>query len=259
MGKEPTRTQLANKVVEIAGASDVVTRRRSIDDLPRALASTEGAKEAAILTLAARSHDFEFEPVMEALTKLSKVSDWSHSFLVADTKVGQRPYFEWREAPLRKYKSFADFYERELEATWGKWEDLQRTWTKIVKGEITEDEGRKQIIERGKLRVTKGRPVKGTNTENVGTLKVRGNTRPYTLARLDRDHPDLAAKVDAGLMTTNAAAIEAGFRKKSVRKKLSRVERTQKAIAKWTEVERHTLWQYLDEEFGSAKTAAHTT
>jgi hypothetical protein len=39
----------------------VVARRREIDDLPRGLATTDGAKEAAILTLAARSHDFEFE------------------------------------------------------------------------------------------------------------------------------------------------------------------------------------------------------
>lgn len=44
------------------------------------------------------------------------------------------------------------------------------------------------------------------------TLK-RG-TATYTLARLDRDNPELAEDVRAGRKSANAAAIEAGFRKK---------------------------------------------
>jgi len=42
-----------------------------------------------------------------------------------------------------------------------------------------------------------------------------GTTAGYTLARLERDHPELAAQVRAGTMTANAAAIAAGFRKRT--------------------------------------------
>jgi hypothetical protein len=88
--QEPTRTQLTNKVMEIVGARDVVTRRDSLDDLPRGLALSEGAREAAILTLAARSHDFEFEAVMKALDALSKVTDivWSPAKPIARASLG---------------------------------------------------------------------------------------------------------------------------------------------------------------------------
>jgi hypothetical protein len=43
-------------------------------------------------------------------------------------------------------------------------------------------------------------------------LKRRG--RDYDLARLRRDRPDLAERVEAGEVSANAAAIEAGFRRK---------------------------------------------
>ena len=40
-----------------------------------------------------------------------------------------------------------------------------------------------------------------------------GNAKPYTLRRLARDRPDLLDRVEAGELSANAAAIEAGFRK----------------------------------------------
>lgn len=46
----------------------------------------------------------------------------------------------------------------------------------------------------------------GSNT----TLVDRG--RDYTMARLRRDNPELAAQVEAGELSANAAAIQAGFR-----------------------------------------------
>lgn len=44
------------------------------------------------------------------------------------------------------------------------------------------------------------------------TLTERGTTAAYTIARLQRDRPDLAARVAAGELSAHAAAIEAGFR-----------------------------------------------
>ena len=52
---------------------------------------------------------------------------------------------------------------------------------------------------------------KGEQGDNVTLL--RGNNPTYALKRLKRDRPDLAAKVIAGELSANAAAIQAGFRK----------------------------------------------
>lgn len=59
-----------------------------------------------------------------------------------------------------------------------------------------------------------GRPKKGE--EKVGNTKLIGATKPYTMARLRRDAPELAERVEAGELSANAAAIEAGFRKKQI-------------------------------------------
>lgn len=62
----------------------------------------------------------------------------------------------------------------------------------------------------------RGRPKKGEEKGSNPTISKRG--RDYDLARLNRDgHTELAAKVRAGKLSANAAAIEAGFRKKVVR------------------------------------------
>jgi hypothetical protein len=52
---------------------------------------------------------------------------------------------------------------------------------------------------------------RGHRSDNV--TPNRGNNPTYALKRLKRDRPDLAEKVIAGELSTNAAAIEAGFRK----------------------------------------------
>jgi len=44
----------------------------------------------------------------------------------------------------------------------------------------------------------------------------QGNTRSYTVSRLERDHPELFERVKSGDFSANAAAIEAGFRKKTI-------------------------------------------
>ena len=49
--------------------------------------------------------------------------------------------------------------------------------------------------------------VKGTNAST-------GNSRAYTVSRLQRESPELFAKVASGEISANAAAIKAGFRKR---------------------------------------------
>ena len=50
------------------------------------------------------------------------------------------------------------------------------------------------------------------NVNEVNTSK--GNSRAYTVSRLQRQRPDLFAQVAAGELSANAAAIKAGFRKR---------------------------------------------
>jgi len=54
-----------------------------------------------------------------------------------------------------------------------------------------------------------------TDGDNVTIKPERGNKRAYTLDRLKRERPDLFQLVVAGELSANAAAIEAGFRKKT--------------------------------------------
>ncbi len=61
-----------------------------------------------------------------------------------------------------------------------------------------------------------GRPThKGDNITITPTTE-RGTEATYTLRRLKRDAPALAQRVLDGELSANAAAVEAGFRKKSI-------------------------------------------
>ncbi|AHE99843.1 hypothetical protein [Thioalkalivibrio paradoxus] len=61
------------------------------------------------------------------------------------------------------------------------------------------------------LRESTGRP-EGKNVVN-NNIRAGNHDQTYTLRRLARDNPELLDKVEAGELTANAAAIQAGFRK----------------------------------------------
>ncbi len=69
-----------------------------------------------------------------------------------------------------------------------------------------------------KLRDKPGRPTLAelSNPDNIINTPPaqQGTSREYTLARLERDTPELAARVRDGEISAHAAAIEAGFRKR---------------------------------------------
>jgi hypothetical protein len=75
------------------------------------------------------------------------------------------------------------------------------------------------------------------NQGYIVTLKDRGNASKYTVARLERDRPDLAARVEAGEMSAHAAAIEAGFRPKTCTVPLT-VEGATRLMLKLSDAER---------------------
>jgi hypothetical protein len=81
-----------------------------------------------------------------------------------------------------------------------------------------------------------GRPAK-ESLDNVKELNAgAGNSRAYTVSRLQREAPELFAQVAAGTISANAAAIKAGFRKK-----LKPLDTLRQAWAKASETERETF------------------
>lgn len=73
------------------------------------------------------------------------------------------------------------------------------------------DGGRKLRDKPGRPSLAELRNTNGSDYNNNESVSGRGVE--YTLARLDRDQPELADRVRAGELSANAAAIEAGFRK----------------------------------------------
>ena len=53
-------------------------------------------------------------------------------------------------------------------------------------------------------------------SDNVREVDGSGNSRSYTLSRLKRESPELFQDVCDGKLSANAAAIEAGFRHKTI-------------------------------------------
>jgi hypothetical protein len=80
----------------------------------------------------------------------------------------------------------------------------------------------------------KGKPE--VNHDNVMIKARQGNSRAYMLTRLKQQKPELFKRVTRGEMSANAAAIEAGFRKKP-----SALDKIRKLLPKLTAEERSIL------------------
>jgi hypothetical protein len=181
----------------------------------------EGGKEMAAATLIARSQDWQLKPMMEALETLSKVTNWDHSWMVAQ-KVDGSPSFDWRNAPSRRYASFQDFYNKELAATSGEWDRLVETWRRVCKGEISDGEAQAEVRLSAETReaigIAKLHPL-GSHGKRLTRDLVyhkHGSTGAiYLCRRLARDHPAIFAALERGTYRSiYEAAIAAGVVKK---------------------------------------------
>lgn len=77
------------------------------------------------------------------------------------------------------------------------------------------------------------------NYRNIVTKTISGNSKSYALSRLKLDYSELYQRVVDGELSANAAAIQAGFRKK-----LTTLEKLQKEWAKATSKERKTFLKW---------------
>lgn len=80
-------------------------------------------------------------------------------------------------------------------------------------------------------------------SDNVTITPERGNARAYTVSRLKRERPDLFDRVVNGELSANAAAIEAGWRKKP-----EPLEVAKKAIERLPIEEKNALLIWLEED-----------
>lgn len=249
------------------------TRTREPEDLPSVKA---GAKEIALLTIFKEEQKFAFEPVIAALKFLETMPDWSGSYLVADRVTSQ--YFKWKDAPLRKYESFQDFYKKELEEPWGKWEELQAEYADIASGKTNQKKAEKAREARAKkafkenesrpsqqgkrLDLTAARAARAqaidadgqgnfvyTTKNDVNEVgRPDGNEAAYAIRRLRKDRPDILARVMVGEITPNAGMVEAGFRKPAKPRRKSPLDHIRKWIPKLTPAERVEARRLLDDE-----------
>lgn len=149
-------------------------------------------------------------PEVAAMLERAQGMDWTKTVAVVDPRGGVD------KITLRVFGSFEVLYAEMVEPWLGPWSDLREQYSKYLADEVTREEGEQRIrsllthSEAGKLG---GRGNKASGDCQRLSVGAKGNTVEYKLARLDRDRPDLAAKVRAGDLSANAAAIEAGFRK----------------------------------------------
>ena len=76
--------------------------------------------------------------------------------------------------------------------------------------------------------------------DNYNIITQQGTSKAYTLDRLQREAPELYDRVLTGELSANAAAIEAGFRKKP-----TPFEQVQKLLPKLTPTEKRKLKELL--------------
>jgi hypothetical protein len=86
--------------------------------------------------------------------------------------------------------------------------------------EVLESRGEKRDFDEPEARqiVLRDKPGRPRNDENNShdheNIRGRTDTVAYVKARLRRDDPDLAARVERGELTANAAAVAKGWRKR---------------------------------------------
>ncbi len=105
----------------------------------------------------------------------------------------------------------------------------------VVKRELNEPLPRNGEIGNGRSSFDNVKPTRG------------GNSEAYTLRRLRRDRPDLADRVINRELSSNAAAIEAGFREKSITIPFNPEGAARALIRKFTIDDLHQIVEYLTE------------
>lgn len=104
---------------------------------------------------------------------------------------------------------------------------------------IIRDDPEVLVLWREAMKGQEGGDTTGNNVTSAE--RVTGNSRAYTLTRLQREAPELFAEVKAGKMSAHRAAIRAGIRREP-----SSYELAQRAVKRLTDQERRRLFQEFE-------------
>ncbi len=143
--------------------------------------------------------------LLELLALATESRPWERSslpFAVFVTAPIDRGGIGWTIPNLRAFLRLTHRYEASNTDIYHRMQSMRRVIETLLISEIDQHGGNRR------------EPVQGNNI--ILKTPQKGTSRQYTLARLQRDRPDLAQAVLSGEMSANAAAISAGFRKRSV-------------------------------------------
>lgn len=119
------------------------------------------------------------------------------------------------------YDSFEKYFKDRVRQPFATWSELERTYHYVTDYapelfDLPYREAREQLRNVPVARETNAaRGEKGfQRVYNINPLK--GTSSEYGIRRLRRDRPELAAKVDVGELSVNAAMVEAGFRRPQI-------------------------------------------
>jgi hypothetical protein len=113
--------------------------------------------------------------------------DWARPWFVAADDA-RKP------TTVRNFGSFENLYTELVEPWLGPWAQLRETYERFKRGETTREDGARLLTHGGDRKSEKARDQGG----HAHLVRRGKGMRDYTLARLDRDDPDLAARVRSG-------------------------------------------------------------
>jgi hypothetical protein len=147
-------------------------------------------------------------PEIVRLLEDAQGRDWSRPMVLVP------PDGEAKGITVRTFGSFETVYAELVEPWLGSWVELQKTYARFKAGEISEQQGTEEI-QRRKLRDKSGRPPKAEQDNGAAApLRKGGNSNAYWRDRLERDRPNVLARLEAGeFKSARQAAIACDLKK----------------------------------------------
>jgi hypothetical protein len=161
------------------------------------------------------------------------------------------------------FESFQEYFEARLKQPFATWFELERTYhyvqncaPELIKKTFVEAQDARAAHNQELDAATPDlkeahRPKKSDAIKNDITVKQRGTSDEYAIAKLRKDRPDIHARLLTGELSPHAGMIEAGFRKKRPSRKLTLVARLLKLWAKATDDERAEFLAEINEKSNS--------
>jgi hypothetical protein len=121
---------------------------------------------------------------------------------------------EAKNLKVQTFGSFEAVYAELVEPWLGSWAELRQTYARFQAGEITQEQGQEEIERRLMTRSEAGKLGGRGKKAPCDRKGLSYGTVDYWKAKLRAEDSDLAARVEQGELSANAAAVQKGWRKK---------------------------------------------